>query len=126
MESSFLSSAEVALGHFSVDEHQGLSLQQVQKATEKYGRNGTVHLLAPDDNRSVLIQLNIVLPEDPPTPLWKLVLEQFKDQLVIILLGSAAISFVLALFEDGEGWTAFVDPAVVSIMQPAFNRNVLI
>ena len=31
----------------------------------------------------------------------------------MILLGSAAISFVLALFEDGEGWTAFVDPVVV-------------
>jgi magnesium-transporting ATPase (P-type) len=55
----------------------------------------------------------IALPEDPPTPVWELILEQFKDQLVIILLGSAAISFVLALFEDGEGWTAFVDPAVV-------------
>lgn len=54
------------------------------------------------------------LPEDPPTPIWELILEQFKDQLVIILLASAAVSFVLALFEDGEGWTAFVDPAVVS------------
>jgi Ca2+ transporting ATPase len=58
------------------------------------------------------------LPEDPPTPIWELILEQFKDQLVIILLGSAAVSFVLALFEDEEGWTAFVDPAVVrSILQ---------
>jgi Ca2+ transporting ATPase len=54
------------------------------------------------------------LPEDPPTPIWELILEQFKDQLVIILLGSAAVSFVLALFEGGDDWTAFVDPAVVS------------
>jgi Ca2+ transporting ATPase len=56
---------------------------------------------------------NIALPEDPPTPVWKLILDQFKDQLVIILLGSAALSFVLALFEGGDDWTAFVDPVVV-------------
>ncbi len=55
------------------------------------------------------------LPEDPPTPIWELIFEQFKDQLVIILLGSAAISFLLALFEDGGDWTAFVDPIVVRI-----------
>lgn len=58
----------------------------------------------------------IVLPEDPPTPIWKLILEQFKDQLVIILLGSAAVSFVLALFEEGGDWTVFVDPAVVRLI----------
>ena len=51
-------------------------------------------------------------------PLWQLILDQFKDQLVIILLGSAAISFVLALFDDEEGWTAFVDPAVVGALNP--------
>jgi magnesium-transporting ATPase (P-type) len=56
------------------------------------------------------------LPEDPPTPLWELILEQFKDQLVLILLGSAALSLVLALFEGGEDWTAFVDPVVVSLV----------
>ena len=53
------------------------------------------------------------LAEDPPTPMWEMILEQFKDQLVLILLGSAAVSFVLALFEEGDDWTAFVDPAVV-------------
>lgn len=56
----------------------------------------------------------VAIPEDPSTPLWQLVLEQFKDQLVLILLGSAAISFVLALFEEGDDWTVFVDPVVVS------------
>ena len=58
------------------------------------------------------------IAEEPPTPIWELILEQFKDQLVIILLGSAAISFVLALFEEGGGWTAFVDPAVVCLPFP--------
>ncbi len=53
------------------------------------------------------------IPEEPPTPLWELILEQFKDQLVAILLGSAAVSFLLALFEEDGGWSAFVDPAVV-------------
>ena len=63
------------------------------------------------------------IPEDPPTPLWELILEQFKDQLVIILLGSAAISFVLALFEEDGGWTAFVDPVVVCLLQLQLNNH---
>lgn len=58
------------------------------------------------------------LAEDPPTPMWEMILEQFKDQLVLILLGSAALSFVLALFEEGDDWTAFVDPAVVCDQDP--------
>jgi magnesium-transporting ATPase (P-type) len=57
----------------------------------------------------------LALAEEPPTPMWELILEQFKDQLVLILLGSAAVSFVLALFEESDDWTAFVDPAVVSV-----------
>ncbi|KAL8914583.1 MAG: hypothetical protein Q9171_000764 [Xanthocarpia ochracea] len=93
MEASYLASTKEALDYFHVTEESGLSDDQVQKFTEQYGLNS--------------------LPEDPPTPLWKLILEQFKDQLVIILLGSAAISFVLALFEDSDDWTPFVDPLVI-------------
>jgi magnesium-transporting ATPase (P-type) len=63
------------------------------------------------------LSIYLAIAEDPPTPLWELILEQFKDQLVLILLGSAAVSFVLALFEDEGGWSAFVDPVVVSGLQ---------
>ncbi|OBT44297.1 calcium-translocating P-type ATPase, SERCA-type [Pseudogymnoascus sp. WSF 3629] len=93
MENAFAQSTGQVLKHFSVDEHKGLDDAQVIASRAKYGSNA--------------------IPEEPPTPVWELILEQFKDQLVIILLGSAAVSFVLALLEDGGGWTAFVDPAVI-------------
>lgn len=66
-------------------------------------------------NRAPNVNIPSAIAEEPPTPLWEMILEQFKDQLVLILLGSAAVSFVLALFEEEEGWTAFVDPVVVSL-----------
>ncbi|KAF8464581.1 sarcoplasmic/endoplasmic reticulum calcium ATPase [Kalaharituber pfeilii] len=93
MEDAYAASTEEVLNHFEVSDKAGLSDARVEEARKKYGKNA--------------------LPEDPPTPLWQLVLEQFKDQLVIILLVSAAVSFGLALFEEGNNYTAFVDPAVI-------------
>ncbi|OQD70059.1 hypothetical protein PENDEC_c027G02976 [Penicillium decumbens] len=93
MENSFLYTPAEALDYFNVSEDRGLSQDAVLKSRQKHGPNA--------------------LAEDPPTPMWELILEQFKDQLVLILLGSAAVSFVLALFEEGDDWTAFVDPAVI-------------
>ncbi|KAJ5748095.1 uncharacterized protein N7511_009791 [Penicillium nucicola] len=93
MENAFLRTPAESLEHFKVTEQTGLSQDAVTKSRSQYGPNA--------------------LAEEPPTPMWELILEQFKDQLVLILLGSAAVSFVLALFEENEGWTAFVDPAVI-------------
>lgn len=43
MENTYIYSPEEVLNHFHVEEQLGLSDQQVHNATEKYGRNGTVH-----------------------------------------------------------------------------------
>ncbi|OAA64450.1 endoplasmic reticulum calcium P-type ATPase [Niveomyces insectorum RCEF 264] len=93
MENAFALPVDQVLAQLGVDGASGLTDAQVVQQRQKHGKNA--------------------IPDEPPTPLWELVLEQFKDQLVIILLGSAVVSFVLALFEEEGGWSAFVDPAVI-------------
>ncbi|NXP73413.1 AT2A3 ATPase, partial [Ramphastos sulfuratus] len=76
------------LRRFGVSESCGLSPEQVRRNREKYGPNGK--------------------------SLWELVLEQFEDLLVRILLIAAFLSFMLAWFEEGEETlTAFVEPIVI-------------
>ncbi|KAH7103830.1 calcium-transporting ATPase [Auriculariales sp. MPI-PUGE-AT-0066] len=97
MDAPWAASPADVLAHFSVSHSQGLSPAHVAKNVELYGKNE--------------------LPEEEGTPLWQLVLEQFKDQLVLILLGSAAVSFVLAIFEDSsDSPTAFVEPLVILLI----------
>ncbi|ROV97518.1 hypothetical protein VSDG_04546 [Cytospora chrysosperma] len=93
MENAFAKPTDQVLSTLGVQASTGLTDAQVTELRNKYGKNA--------------------IAEEPPTPLWELILEQFKDQLVLILLGSAAVSFVLALFEEDGGWSAFVDPAVI-------------
>ncbi|KAG6821180.1 hypothetical protein H0H93_005400 [Arthromyces matolae] len=99
MDTPWTHSPEEILQYYGVDTTAGLSPEQAAKHAEIYGRNE--------------------LPEEPPTPLWELILEQFKDQLVLILLASAVISFVLALFEESENSSflgAFVEPLVILLI----------
>eukprot|EP00759_Apiculatamorpha_spiralis_P006248 PhF_6_TR13659/c0_g1_i1/m.21916/K05853/ATP2A; Ca2+ transporting ATPase, sarcoplasmic/endoplasmic reticulum len=37
------------------------------------------------------------LPEEPPTPWWRLILDEFDDRMVQILLAAATVSFVMAM-----------------------------
>jgi Ca2+ transporting ATPase len=67
------------LRNFDTDQHVGLSDEQVAAGQAKYGPNE--------------------LPSEEGKALWQLVLEQFNDLLVRILLLAAVLSFVLALFE---------------------------
>lgn len=90
-------SVEECEGHFKVKVSDGLSTAEADNRQMKYGYNE--------------------LEKHPSHPLWKLVLEQFDDMLVKILLVAAIISFILAYFDGhGDGGvdiTAYVEPLVI-------------
>ncbi|KAG7332652.1 hypothetical protein KOW79_004486 [Hemibagrus wyckioides] len=97
MENAHTKSVEEVYSYFNVNESTGLSLDQVKRQREKWGTNE--------------------LPAEEGKSLWELVVEQFEDLLVRILLLAACISFVLAWFEEGEETiTAFVEPFVILLI----------
>lgn len=97
MELAHAKSVEETLRYFGTQAPKGLTEEQVRKAQEKYGPNE--------------------LPTEEGKQLWQLIIEQFDDLLVKILLLAAIISFVLALFEDHDGQlTAFVEPFVILLI----------
>ncbi|KAI9205585.1 uncharacterized protein BJ171DRAFT_500855 [Polychytrium aggregatum] len=98
MDNSFTKSPEEVVKTLESDRRNGLTAAEADQRLGRYGRNE--------------------LPEEPGTPLWKLILEQFEDQLVLILLGAAVVSFVLAALEtdEQEKTTAFVEPVVILLI----------
>ncbi|XP_051965328.1 sarcoplasmic/endoplasmic reticulum calcium ATPase 2-like isoform X2 [Xyrauchen texanus] len=97
MENGHTKSVEEVYNYFSVNDSTGLTLDQVKKQRDKWGPNE--------------------LPAEEGKSIWELVIEQFEDLLVRILLLAACISFVLAWFEEGEETiTAFVEPFVILLI----------
>ncbi|KAF6771723.1 hypothetical protein AHF37_09003 [Paragonimus kellicotti] len=97
MENAFSKEIDEVLRHFDVDKDTGLSDDQIKRQFTKFGPNE--------------------LPAEETKKLWQLVLEQFDDLLVKILLLAAIISFVLALFEENEeSISAFVEPFVILLI----------
>ncbi|XP_067573498.1 sarcoplasmic/endoplasmic reticulum calcium ATPase 3 isoform X5 [Pseudorca crassidens] len=123
-EAHLLPAADV-LRRFSVTAEGGLSPEQVTGARERYGPNGESagHAGAAGAACAAVSvsppapRLRRELPTEEGKSLWELVLEQFEDLLVRILLLAALVSFVLAWFEEGEETTtAFVEPLVIMLI----------
>merc|ERR1711971_99188 len=96
MEDGYQKTWEECTGYFRVDVERGLSPGQVEEHKKKYGPNE--------------------LPVEAGKTIFELILEQFDDLLVKILLLAAIISFVLAFFEDDDSITAFVEPFVILLI----------
>jgi Ca2+ transporting ATPase len=96
MEDGHMKTWEECASYFNVNQDVGLTPAQVKANQEKYGLNE--------------------LPAEEGKSLFQLVLEQFDDLLVKILLLAAIISFVLAFFEDDDSITAFVEPFVILLI----------
>ncbi|OLY82235.1 Sarcoplasmic/endoplasmic reticulum calcium ATPase 3 [Smittium mucronatum] len=90
-------SEDQVLDLFEVKIDQGLLQSKVDERLLEYGKNE--------------------LPSEEGTSLFQLILDQFKDKLVLILLGAAAVSFILAFFEEGDlSFLSFVEPLVILLI----------
>ncbi|KAK9840627.1 hypothetical protein WJX81_005487 [Elliptochloris bilobata] len=96
MEDAYAREPSEVLAHFSVDASTGLTEQQILEARLVYGQNE----LAPDKG----------------TPFWKLVLKQFDDLLVKILIAAAVVDLIIALINGESGLSVFVEPGVIVLI----------
>mmetsp|Transcript_141506 Transcript_141506/g.439881 ORF Transcript_141506/g.439881 Transcript_141506/m.439881 type:complete len:1041 (-) Transcript_141506:241-3363(-) len=96
IEAPHAMTVEAVMDFFKVNLSEGLSEERVNQQRLKYGRNE--------------------LDEQEKKSLWELIVAQFEDLLVRILLLSALVSFFLAFFDEKsaeEGLAAYVEPLVI-------------
>ncbi|CAM9016970.1 unnamed protein product [Wickerhamomyces anomalus] len=93
MTAPYNKTVELVLKELEADSEIGLSSLVAEERLSKYGPNS--------------------LPKESSTPLWKLILGQFEDQLTLILLASAVVSFGLAVSDGDLSWSSLIDPIVI-------------
>jgi hypothetical protein len=79
-----------------VDPLKGLSERQILEQRVRHGRNELV--------------------PDKGTPFWKLVLKQFDDLLVKILIAAAVVDLIIAVINGEKGLGMFVEPGVIVLI----------
>lgn len=85
MNKAYALDRKQVLEELKTDEEMGLPQSEAERRLIQYGLNS--------------------LGEEKRTPLWKRFLSQFADAMVLILIGAAVLSAIMALREPGfEGW----------------------
>lgn len=94
--------------------------KDVRECEEKYQVNREFGLSSEEVEKRLQIHGWNELEKHEGVSIFKLILDQFNDTLVRILLGAAVISFVLAWYDGEEGGemeiTAFVEPLVIFLI----------
>jgi Ca2+-transporting ATPase len=94
---SWARTVKQCVDHYGVDLQGGLDKSTVEKRREVFGWNE--------------------LQKESHKPMWKLVLEQFDEMLIKILIAAAFVSFFLAFIDEHEaGITAYVEPGVIILI----------
>lgn len=99
MDDAYARPVPEVLAFFQVNQNRGLTDSQVAANRSVFGANE--------------------LPPEETTPFWRLVLKQFDDLLVKILIIAAATSFFLALINGETGFSPFLEPAVILMILAA-------
>jgi Ca2+-transporting ATPase len=80
----------------------------VQETADKLQTSVTHGLSASDASARIHIHGHNELPHEEPEPLWLRFVKQFKETLILLLLGSAAVSVVIGNIDDAVSITAAV------------------